>query len=244
MRRGFEAVWVSVSDRCGMYRVLPDGRCDIILRFDAKLRPITSITAVITGPTTHYYDIALEPGLGFVGIRMRPGYFERILGFRPGSLVDANLIGEAAIAAVPSLASLCKPAPHCDALAERLADFARHRSATSTTSLSALCQSMIGAFHASGGRLQVGEAAAMHGVSERTARREVLRGTGIAPKAFAAILQFHRAMRLLRDHELTPSEAAFEAGYADQAHMTRAFRRMGGFSPARLPEVTLVSLSA
>nr|WP_246802694.1 helix-turn-helix transcriptional regulator [Ensifer sp. ENS02] len=83
----------------------------------------------------------------------------------------------------------------------------------------------------------------MHGVSERTARRVLLRATGLTPKAFAAIIQFHRALRLLRDHHLSPADAAFEAGFADQSHMTRVFRRLGGFSPARLPEVTLVTIS-
>ena len=76
-----EAVWTSVSDRAGSYRVLPDGRCDIILRFDAGQKPITDMTVVITGPITRFYDVAIEPGMGFVGVRIRPGCFERVLGF-------------------------------------------------------------------------------------------------------------------------------------------------------------------
>ena len=40
----------------------------------------------------------------------------------------------------------------------------------------------------------------------------------------------------------TTAAAAYEAGYADQSHMTRAFRRFGGFTPANMVEVTLVTL--
>jgi AraC-like DNA-binding protein len=242
LHSGFEAVWVSLSDRTGPYRVLPDGRCDIILRFDARQQPYTAIRLVITGPTTRFYDIRLEPGAGFVGIRLRPGLFEQILGFSPLSLTNGNLIGADALAKLPDLAALCVPARNHAVLAERLVAFVRKRSTANRFDAGSVSQSLISAFHAAGGRLRISEAAAMHGVSERTVRRILLRSTGLAPKAFAAILQFHRALRLLRDHHLSPAAAAIEAGYADQPHMNRVFRRMGGFSPARLPDVTLVTL--
>ena len=56
------------------------------------------------------------------------------------------------------------------------------------------------------------------------------------------VARLDRALRLLRDHHMRPSEAASEAGYADQAHMTHALRDFGGLSPARLADVTLVTL--
>lgn len=68
--RGIEAVWVSVADKASAHRVLPDGRYDIILRFCAKVSPINSITVVVTGPTTRHYDVVVEPGRGFAGIRL------------------------------------------------------------------------------------------------------------------------------------------------------------------------------
>ncbi|TCN34357.1 helix-turn-helix protein [Shinella granuli] len=82
----------------------------------------------------------------------------------------------------------------------------------------------------------------MQDISTRTVQRIVRDATGLSPKSYARILQFHRALRLLRDHHMRPSEAASEAGYADQAHMTHALRDFGGLSPARLADVTLVTL--
>jgi AraC-like DNA-binding protein len=237
-----EAVWTSVSDRAGSYRVLPDGRCDIIVRFDAGQKPITDIAVVITGPLTRFYDVAIEPGMGFVGVRIRPGCFEKVLGFEPADMANSNLIGPDALAACPALKTLCAPAQDQAELVARVTDFVRQRVADSRLKLTPLCRSVISAFHASGGRLRISEVAEMHNISERTVQRLVVKATGLTPKAFAAVLQFHRALRLLRDHHLSPAGAALEAGFSDQAHMSRVIRRMGGFSPARLPDVTLVSL--
>lgn len=80
---GIEAVWASVSRNEGSYRVLPDGRCDIILRFALNALPLRELTPIVTGPTTGYYDVPLEPGAAFVGVRLRPGHFQRILGLEP-----------------------------------------------------------------------------------------------------------------------------------------------------------------
>jgi AraC-like DNA-binding protein len=238
-----EAVWASVSDRAGSYRVLPDGRCDIIVRFDARQKPIADATVVVTGPVTRFYDVAIEPGMGFVGVRIRPGCFERVLGFEPTNLENANLIGPDAVSACPELEALCAPARDETELVARLTAFVRRRAAGSRFRPAPLGRSVISAFHASGGRLRISEVAEMHDISERTVQRLVVKATGLTPKAFAAVLQFHRALRLLRDHHLSPAAAALEAGFSDQAHMSRLFRRMGGFSPARLPDVTLVSLN-
>ncbi len=237
-----EAVWTSVSDRAGSYRVLPDGRCDIIFRFDVGQKPVTDMTVVITGPITRFYDVAIEPGMGFVGVRIRPGCFEKVLGFEPADMANSNLIGPDAIAACPALKSLCMPAQDQAELVARVTDFVRQRVADSRLELTPLGRSVISAFHASGGRLRISEVAEMHDISERTVQRLVVKATGLTPKTFAAVLQFHRALRLLRDHRLSPAAAALEAGFSDQAHMSRVIRRMGGFSPARLPDVTLVSL--
>ncbi|MFZ3000393.1 MAG: AraC family transcriptional regulator [Undibacterium umbellatum] len=239
---GIEAVWVSVADKARAHRVLPDGRCDIILRFCAKVRPINSITVVVTGPTTRHYDVLVEPGMGFAGIRLRPGFFYPILGLSPGLLRDGNLMGEAAIGACPQLADLCAEATSPDDLPGRLVAFVQHRIALGHSLPPIKTLRILSALHASGGRLAVQDIARMQDISTRTVQRIVRDATGLPPKSYARILQFHRALRLLRDHHLRPSEAAFEAGYADQAHMTHALRDFGGLSPARMGDVTLVTL--
>lgn len=65
---GIEAVWLSLARQTSAHRVLPDGRCDIILRFAASTGPIKHISVSVTGPTTAHYDVPVEPGMGFAGI--------------------------------------------------------------------------------------------------------------------------------------------------------------------------------
>lgn len=240
--RGIEAVWMSVADKASAHRVLPDGRCDIILRFSAKQSPINRITVVVTGPTTRHYDVAVEPGMGFAGIRLRPGFFHTILGLSPVALRDRNLVGEAAIRACPALGDLCAEATSPEDLPGRLVAFVQHSIELGHALPPVQTMRILSALHASGGRLPVQDIARMQGISTRTVQRIVRDATGLPPKSYARIVQFHRALRLLRDHHMRPSEAASEAGYADQAHMTHALRDFGGFSPARLADVTLVTL--
>ncbi len=239
---GIEAVWASVSAAHSPYRVLPDGRCDLILRFDAADVPGVRPVPVITGPTSTFYDLALTPGAGFAGLRIRPGFFRAVFGFDPGRIAEGHLRGEEALAAQPALAGLVAPVQRVEDLPEQLAAFVRGQVRKSRERPALHVSTLLGAVHASGGRMSIAELARLHGMSPRSLHRLLREATGLPPKLYAEILQFQRAMRLVRDQGLSPAAAALEAGYADQAHMSRAFRRFGGMSPARLSDVTLVTL--
>lgn len=70
-------------------------------------------------------------------------------------------------------------------------------------------------------------------VSPRTLRRRCQDAFGYGPKTLDRILRFQRFLRLARQPEVPRlANLAFEAGYADQAHLTREVRRLSGFSPA------------
>lgn len=70
------------------------------------------------------------------------------------------------------------------------------------------------------------------GYEERTFRRRCLEHFGYGPKTLDRILRFQRLLRLFRSSRYeTLSILAFEAGYADQAHMTREVRMLAGLSP-------------
>lgn len=57
---------------------------------------------------------------------------------------------------------------------------------------------------------------------------------GITPAEFRSIARTRKAIRHLR--QLPLSEAAVEAGFADQPHMSRTVKRVTGLSPMRLRE--------
>jgi len=70
-------------------------------------------------------------------------------------------------------------------------------------------------------------------LSERQLRRRFLDAVGYGPKTLARILRFQRFLALAKPGE-NLAALAYEAGYADQAHLTRECRRLGARTPAEL----------
>jgi hypothetical protein len=69
--------------------------------------------------------------------------------------------------------------------------------------------------------------------SERTAQRRDLRSTGLTRRALGQIERALRAAELVRQGAPL-REVAQRAGYADQAHLTRALKRYVGMTPGQL----------
>ena len=101
----------------------------------------------------------------------------------------------------------------------------------------------------SGGRLPVGALCEELGCSRKHMVRRFDEQIGVAPKTFARVLRFQRAIHMLGHRDgaswidesergtgqgLSWGEIALECGYFDQAHMNRDFRQFAGASPGEL----------
>jgi AraC-like DNA-binding protein len=80
--------------------------------------------------------------------------------------------------------------------------------------------------------VSLAELAALSGVSRFQLLRGFAHELGITPHAYLMQRRVLLAQRFLADGE-TPAHAAAHAGFADQSHMTRAFVRQLGITPAR-----------
>ncbi|WP_220197332.1 helix-turn-helix transcriptional regulator [Ktedonospora formicarum] len=70
-------------------------------------------------------------------------------------------------------------------------------------------------------------------LSERTVRRRFQRATGLTPTTIQQIERAQYAMTLLgQGHSLL--DATYQAGYADQPHMTRSLKHYIGYTPAQI----------
>jgi AraC-like DNA-binding protein len=80
--------------------------------------------------------------------------------------------------------------------------------------------------------VSLAELAALSGVSRFQLLRGFVREIGITPHAYLVQRRVRLARQLLANGQ-TPVQAAIQAGFADQSHMTRAFVRQLGVTPSR-----------
>jgi AraC-like DNA-binding protein len=214
-------VWTS-HDRAT--RVLPDACADIV--FDAG-------QLIVAGPATLATDAPATPGEERCGVRFRIASAGPALGLPAVELLDrqvplAELWGrsgrrlevrvraaqtpEAALAAlIRGVAQRLPPPGGGDPLVRRAA-------------LALICG---GASLRATGR--------MVGLGERQLRRRFERAVGYGPATLVRVQRFQSFLALAEHQPSSPLlRPAVEAGYADQAHLTRECRRLSGLPPGAL----------
>jgi transcriptional regulator GlxA family with amidase domain len=96
--------------------------------------------------------------------------------------------------------------------------------------------------HGSHGRAPIGELADELGWSHRRLIARFRDQVGLAPKTFARVIRFDRAVRQLRAATTRSlAEIALDCGYFDQAHLNREFREFAGTTPGALVAARLDS---
>lgn len=206
-------------------RVLPDGCVDVVWASDGRL----FVAGPDLGPVAHRQG----DGVGFVGVRLRPGTAATILGVAADELRDQQV----------SLADLwggpARP------LEERLAE-----AATGADALRILGDAIKGRIGdgdlddpvraAAGtlarGSLSVADVATEVGLSPRQLQRRFVRQVGYGPKAFDRVMRFRRFLAFASAADTGTGLAAIAAasGYADQPHLTRECRELADRTPAQL----------
>lgn len=230
--RRVEAAWHYMATATGQGTILPDGRCDIIWRFRYRNGRITGLCPVVTGPADAPFVVSHRAGDGWVGLRLRPGQGRRLWGTSPGARANTALRGDAARRYLP----LPERPPR--STADLSAHLHRVAAGLAGPEMPHALDQALRLVHLTGGRTTMAALARTLGISPRHLGRLFHDWVGLPPKTYAALIHFHRAARLLQDG-LSPRAAALEAGYADQPHMTRAFRRFAGFPPRAIPQAQL-----
>jgi transcriptional regulator of acetoin/glycerol metabolism/AraC-like DNA-binding protein len=82
-------------------------------------------------------------------------------------------------------------------------------------------------------RTQLTELATVAGVSVHHFAREFKRSTGVTPHDYLMQRRIDRAREMLARTGWSLSEVAFAAGFSDQSHMSRHFRRLLGMTPGQ-----------
>jgi AraC-like DNA-binding protein len=209
-------------------RILPDGCIDLIW--------FTGCVPMVAGPQTEPVFTTAPPGSLVVGIRFRTGAAGRVLGWPADELRDrsvplSDLWGHGALDPLARSEGSTSPAERLDAMQAVL--LARLARAEAPDRAALFAAGWLGSHPDA--RLD-----ALHelsGLSERQLRRRFESAVGYGPKTFQRIARFRRWLHQAR---YAPPDSrrlidlAADAGYADQAHLTREVTRLAGLPPAAL----------
>jgi AraC-like DNA-binding protein len=205
-------VWTSVS-RGGV--IFPDGCVDIVWRGDSL---------IVAGPATRPLASDVPVGVPVFGVRFRVGAAGVALGlpaveFLDGSVPLADVWGiecEERVAAGGVSALIEVVREHVpDAPLDQLARAAALGVARAGARVAVLGPAL--------------------GLSDRQLRRRFADAVGYGPKTLARVLRFQRFLALASERGGSGlAGLAFEAGYADQAHLARECRRLSGRTPSEL----------
>jgi AraC-like DNA-binding protein len=215
LRSSIACLWTR-SGSGGAVRVMPDGCTDIVWRAGKG--------TVVAGPDTGHWFSVTEAGQAIVGVRLLPGAggaaFRRPL----AELRDQRVaISDLGLDPHERLDPDARP----DEAVRRLAALAM--SLTEAGQPDRAVQAAVLRLMNPGQR--VDRLAPELGFSERQLRRRFAVAVGYGPKTLQRVL---RLRRFLRADPASLAQAALEAGYSDQAHLTRECRDLTGLTPSRL----------
>ena len=82
----------------------------------------------------------------------------------------------------------------------------------------------------------IAETALRYGIGVRQLERRFARNFGLSPKEWLRVKRFEGSLVKLVDDRESLASVAADAGYADQSHMTRDYRRATGLTPHQTKE--------
>jgi AraC-like DNA-binding protein len=208
-------------------RVLPDGCVDIVL--------INDETPMVIGPWTEPFIARLAAGTMIIGARCRPGHARSLLGVPASAVLNqsvplGDVCGTVARIAFERIAEERTIAARKLAMERALLSRLSHGDPVDE-STSAAVRWLSDHPH---GRIQ--QLSQWIGVSSRQLQRRFTSTVGYGPKTFQSVLRFQRLLNLAGSATAPRSlaQSSADAGYADQAHMTREVQRFSGTPPTVL----------
>lgn len=218
--------WLSLNNDAPVYTALPDGCVDLVVNVAPD-----GHGAWIYGSTTRPTDIACSQGAHYLGIRFQPGQSRHFIDVDARELTDAR----AELRALMSFpAEMIATRIASGALFSELDEILTATLARSQPE-TGLIDHLIQHIEARHGLVSI-EAVARHfGKSRRQLERRFAQTVGLPLKFFCTLARLRHAARLISQPSQRPlTTIAGDAGYSDQAHMTRDFRRLAGVTPAQL----------
>ncbi len=219
-------------------RIVPDGCPELIVHYGARFREIKDgqggslqPRSILAGQLTQPLELQATGAAGMVAARFWPAGAFRFFRQSMTELVNERVALDALCHGTPTLEERVASARTDRERVQSLSDFlmqqlARQRPAREVETVERCVQSI----RSSAGQISLDRLARLANLSARQVERNFQRIVGLPPKLLARILRFHRVLGRLESQEPW-ALVALQAGFFDQAHLVRDFKRFSGQPP-------------
>ncbi|MEO8063654.1 MAG: helix-turn-helix transcriptional regulator [Pseudomonadota bacterium] len=238
LQRHIACVWRLIDDnpRAGINTIYPDGRCELIVQLGGRSRLWDAIDGWHEQAPTLFAAqrvtaVQFEPVgvLDDVGIRLQPAastLVTRDLASLRDRVVDlASIDAEASAALAPAAREFA-----AGGMAPLWELFSR---LCSRRAIDVKVENAAAQLDSDGGQTKIEAIAKAASLSVRSLQTRFLANVGLTPKEFAGIQRLQSTLRAL-DGQTPLADLATDSGFSDQAHATRAIKRVTGLTLSRL----------
>ncbi|HYZ28028.1 MAG TPA: AraC family transcriptional regulator [Thermoleophilaceae bacterium] len=211
VREVVDCLWVRVTQAGDEVRVLPDASADIVWR--------QGVGTTLVGPDTSAKLLTYDESAVVVGMRLRPGAAGSVVGVPLEQVRDLR-VDVAEINRRFDLDAELAPTHVISSFVAAAAE--RQGDPLVTEAVRRLARDDV--------RAVAGDLA----ISERQLLRRFQASVGYGPKTLARVLRFRRFLDAVDSGKTNLARLALDAGYADQAHLTRETTRLAGMTPQAL----------
>ncbi len=207
-----QTIWHTWTESDGCYMAAADGSWDILIS-----RQDRAANVLLCGPTTKATPVYYGEGIECIGIRFKLGTFMPHL--PTNKLLDAGTVLPEATSKSFWLGGFSWQVPdyeNVDTFVDRLV---RADLLVRDPVVDAALQG-----HA-------------EYISPRSVQRRFLRTTGLTQRYLQYIERAQQAVALLRQG-VSITDTVFQAGFADQPHLTKALKRLIGQTPAEIARIS------
>jgi AraC-like DNA-binding protein len=228
LARYVRCVWTfeaARNENTGRERIVPDGRCELIVHLGDPFaessvdgRESEQPRVFFAGQLSHPLWLRATGRAHVIGVRFHAWSARRFLGESVTSATDRRV-----------------PVEGCDAASiDEVARFVEGRVAANREGDDPIVEQSAGELERTSGRASIDEIVSASGLGRRQLERRFRDAVGLSPRLFANVLRLRSVFDALQANpEGGWTDAALAAGYFDQSHLIRDFRRFVGCTPAQ-----------
>ena len=243
LSRWVQCLWIFESPHpaAAPQRIVPDGRAELVVHFGQPFAEVDSAgvatpqhRAIFAGQVTRPLVLSSPGNAGVLGVRFRPAGARAFLGMPMRHATDQRIaVEELFTGAGSSLADEVAAAGGDEARSGIAAAFVSARIAASGHEDDPIVARSAAMLEESAGCTAMEALVARSGIGRRQLERRFGDAVGIGPALLASILRFRSVFDVIeRDGARPWTDAALAAGYYDQSHFIREFRRFVGCTPS------------